>query len=106
MPQTIVQQTYADAINDALKVAMDIDPDVIVYGLGVDDPKRIFGTTADLRELYGGERVFDMPTSENAMTGVAIGASLKGIRPVMVHQRMDFFLLAMDQLINSAAKTR
>jgi len=106
MPQTIVQQTYADAINDALKVAMDIDPGVIVYGLGVDDPKRIFGTTADLRELYGGERVFDMPTSENAMTGVAIGASLKGIRPVMVHQRMDFFLLAMDQLINGAAKWR
>jgi pyruvate dehydrogenase E1 component beta subunit len=48
--------------------------------------------------------VFDMPTSENAMTGIAIGAALNGIRPVMVHQRLDFFLLAMDQLVNNAAK--
>jgi pyruvate dehydrogenase E1 component beta subunit len=48
--------------------------------------------------------VFDMPTSENAMTGVAIGASLNGIKSVMTHQRIDFFLLAMDQLVNSAAK--
>jgi len=45
-----------------------------------------------------------MPTSENAMTGVAIGAALNGLIPVMVHQRMDFFLLAMDQIINNAAK--
>jgi pyruvate dehydrogenase E1 component beta subunit len=45
-----------------------------------------------------------MPTSENAMTGVAVGAAMLGIRPVMVHQRLDFFLLAMDQLVNSAAK--
>ena len=54
--------------------------------------------------MYGFERVFDTPTSENAMTGVGIGAALNGIRPVMVHQRLDFFLLAMDQLVNSAAK--
>ena len=44
-----------------------------------------------LKEKFGNDRVFDMPTSENAMTGVAIGASLNGIRPVMVHQRIDFF---------------
>jgi len=46
-----------------------------------------------------------MPASENAMTGVAIGASLNGIRPVMTHQWVDFFLLAMDQLVNNAAKS-
>ena len=96
--------TFAKAINEALKIAMEIDPNVICYGLGVDDPKRIFGTTAELQEQFGKERFFDMPTSENAMTGVAVGASLNGIRPIMIHQRLDFFLLAMDQLVNSAAK--
>lgn len=95
---------FAQAINDALIQAMEIDNSVICYGLGVDDPKRIFGTTNNLKERFGDHRVFDMPLSENAMTGVAIGASLNGVRPVMVHQRLDFFLLAMDQLVNGAAK--
>lgn len=96
--------TFAKAINEALLQAMNMDDSVICYGLGVDDPKRIFGTTVGLKERFGGDRVFDMPASENAMTGVAIGASLNGIRPVMTHQRLDFFLLAMDQLVNNAAK--
>jgi pyruvate dehydrogenase E1 component beta subunit len=96
--------TFAKAINEALFHAMEIDKSVICYGLGVDDPKGVFGTTLGLQEKYGEERVFDMPVSENAMTGVAIGASLNGIRPVMAHQRLDFFLLAMDQLVNNAAK--
>ena len=96
--------TYAQAINEAMSQAMEMDASVICYGLGVDDPKGVFGTTLGLKEKFGSERVFDMPTSENAMTGVAIGASLNGIRPVMTHQRLDFFLLAMDQLVNNAAK--
>lgn len=95
--------TFGEAIREALDQAMEADENVIVYGLGVDDPKAIFGTTAGLRKKYGSERVFDMPTSENAMTGVGIGAALAGIRPVMVHQRLDFFFLAMDQVVNSAA---
>lgn len=96
--------SFAQAINEGLHQAMALDENVIAYGLGIDDPKTIFGTTAGLKDQFGPERVFDMPTSENAMTGVAIGASLNGIRPVMVHQRIDFFLLAMDQLVNNAAK--
>ena len=96
--------TFAEAVNDALKVAMHHDQKVLLYGLGVDDPKRIFGTTNELVETFGNDRVFDMPTSENAMTGVAIGAALQGYKSVMVHQRLDFFLLAMDQLVNNAAK--
>jgi pyruvate/2-oxoglutarate/acetoin dehydrogenase E1 component len=48
--------------------------------------------------------VFDMPTSENVMTGIAIGAALNNLRPVMTHQRLDFALLSMDQLVNSAEK--
>lgn len=95
---------FTKAINEALTIAMGLDEKVLAYGLGVDDPKHIFDTTKGLQEEFGKERVFDMPTSENAMTGVAIGAALTGYRSVMVHQRLDFFLLAMDQLVNSAAK--
>ena len=100
-PRTL---TFVQAVNEALHTAMAHDPAVICFGLGVDDPKAIFGTTTGLKDRFGSERVWDMPTSENAMTGIAIGAALQGIRPVMVHQRLDFFLLAMDQLVNNAAK--
>jgi acetoin:2,6-dichlorophenolindophenol oxidoreductase subunit beta len=96
--------TFAQAVNQAMHEAMAHDPNVICFGLGVDDPKAVFGTTRGLKERFGGERVFDMPTAENAMTGVGIGASLNGFRPVMVHQRFDFFLLATEQLLNNAAK--
>ena len=96
--------TYAQAINEALSIAMKESDEVITYGLGVPDPKGVFSTTLGLQEKFGPERVFDTPTSENAMTGIGIGAAINGFRPVMVHQRVDFFLLAMDQLINNAAK--
>ena len=98
--------TFANAINEALTEAMTLDPDVICYGLGVPDPKGVFGTTMGLQEKFGDDRVFDMPTSENAMTGIGIGASLYGLRPVITHQRLDFALLSMDQLVNNAAKWR
>ena len=95
---------FTQAINEALFMAMKKDKKVICYGLGIDDPKRIFETTNNLKEIFGKDRVFDMPTSENAMTGVGIGLGLNGYKSVMVHQRLDFFLLAMDQLVNGAAK--
>jgi pyruvate dehydrogenase E1 component beta subunit len=97
-------KTFAQAINDALQVAMQADRRVLCFGLGVDDPKGVFGTTLGLKERFGGDRVFDMPTAENAMTGIAIGAAIKGMRPVMTHQRLDFALLSLDQLVNNAAK--
>jgi pyruvate dehydrogenase E1 component beta subunit len=96
--------TYAQAIREGLDNAMDRDSSVIVIGEGVPDPKAIFNTTAGLREKYGAQRVFDMPLSENGVTGICIGAALSGMRPVMIHQRIDFALLAMDQLVNNAAK--
>lgn len=96
--------TFAAAINQAIATAMERDPKVICYGLGVDDPKGVFGTTSGLQERFGSERVFDMPTSENAMTGVGVGAALYGLRPLMTHQRLDFALLSLDQIINNAAK--
>jgi pyruvate/2-oxoglutarate/acetoin dehydrogenase E1 component len=98
--------TFADAVNKALTEAMTLDRSVICYGLGVSDPKGVFGTTIGLQEKFGPDRVFDMPTSENAMTGIGIGAALYGLRPVMTHQRLDFALLTMDQLVNNAAKWR
>jgi pyruvate/2-oxoglutarate/acetoin dehydrogenase E1 component len=98
--------TYAQAIRDGLSVGLAQDPSVLVYGLGVPDPKGVFGTTLDLHKNYGPSRVFDMPTSENAMTGIAIGAALGGLRPVLTHQRLDFALLSLDQIINNAAKWR
>lgn len=101
-----MRATFAQAVNMALHQAMELDPLVVCYGLGVPDPKAVFGTTAGLAERFGPERVFDMPASENAMTGVALGAALAGLRPVMSHQRLDFFLLALDQLVNGAAKWR
>ena len=96
--------TFAQAINEATHQSMREDSSVICFGLGVTDPGGIFGTTLGLEKAFGSERVFDMPTSENAMTGVAVGAAIAGLKPLMTHQRLDFFLLAMDQLVNSAAK--
>src|SRR3990167_7185148 len=98
------QITFTAAINEALHIAMQENNKVLCYGLGSDDPKTIFGTTQNLQDRFGVHRVFDIPTSENAMTGVAVGLALGGYRSVMTHQRLDFFLLAMDQLVNSAAK--
>ncbi len=96
--------TYAQALCEGLDQAMASDSRVIVIGEGVPDPKAIFGTTAELRDKYGSNRVFDMPLSENGLTGICTGAALNGMRPVMVHQRIDFALLALDQLVNNAAK--
>lgn len=95
---------FAQAINEALDLCLAHDPTVYVMGLGVPDPKGVFGTTIGLREKHGDERVMDMPTSEGGMTGVAIGAALAGARPVMTHQRVDFALLAVEQIVNQAAK--
>src|SRR5262245_66266691 len=80
------------------------DPSVYVIGLGVPDPKGIFGTTQGLLEKYGKDRVLGMPTSENGMTGIALGSAVVGMRPVMTHQRVDFAVLALEQIVNQAAK--
>src|SRR5262249_7870313 len=82
------------------------DPAVVVFGLDVDDPKAIQGTTRGLLEKYGPERVFGTPLSEDAMTGAAVGMALAGLRPIHVPIRMDFLLLAMNPLGHVAAKTR
>lgn len=94
---------FFQAINEATDLCMAKDSAVYIMGLGVPDPKGIFGTTLGLQEKYGPDRVMDMPVSENGMTGVAIGSALAGMRPIMTHQRVDFALLAMEQVANQAA---
>ena len=91
------QLTFVEAIRESLDQAMEKDSRVIVIGEGVPDPKAIFNTTTGLRKKYGERRVFDMPLSENGLTGACIGAALSGIRPVMIHQRIDFALLAISR---------
>ncbi|MCQ8119237.1 alpha-ketoacid dehydrogenase subunit beta [Methylomonas rosea] len=100
----VVMMSYGEAIRAALDDALAKFPEMLLIGEGVPDPKTIFGTTQGLREKYGAERVLDMPLAENGMTGICIGAALAGMRPVLVHQRIDFALLSVDQLVNNAAK--
>jgi pyruvate dehydrogenase E1 component beta subunit len=96
--------SYAEAVNEALSQALTLDPRVFVMGQGVDDPSGMFGATRDLHLKFGSDRVFDTPLAETALSGVAVGAALGGMRPVYFHNRPDFLLLAMDQLVNHAAK--
>jgi len=98
--------SHIDAIREATDQEMARDPAVLIFGLDVDDPKAIQGTTRGLLDKYGPERVFGTPLSEDAMTGAAIGMALAGMRPIHVHIRMDFLMLAMNQLVNVAAKSR
>ncbi len=94
----------AEAIREATVAAMERDERVFVMGEGATDPKGIFGTTSGLRERFGAHRVLEMPIAENGWTGMAIGAALCGQRPILIHQRVEFSLLAMEQLVNNAAK--
>ena len=77
---------------------------VFVLGQGVDDPTAMFGTTKGLQERFGRSRVFDTPLSEEGMMGVSTGAAMNGMRPVFMHNRPDFVLLAFNQLVTHAAK--
>jgi pyruvate dehydrogenase E1 component beta subunit len=95
--------SFVEALREATDQLLGQDGSVYLIGEGVPDPKCIFGTTAKLKDKHP-FRVFDMPISENGLTGVVIGSALNGMRPIMVHQRMDFTLYAMDQIINNAAK--
>src|SRR5258708_5297087 len=97
-------QKFHEALLDATDICVARDPNVYLMGLGVPDPKGIFGTTLGLQQKYGPKRVLDMPVSENGMTGVALGSALVGMRPILTHQRLDFALLAMEQMVNQAAK--
>ncbi len=105
MPKKSKKISVAESIREGLIMSMKRDKNVVLIGLGVDDPKGIFGTTKKIDKIFSKkQRVFDFPTAENTMTGIAIGSSLSGIKPVIVHQRVEFALLSLEQIINQAAK--
>ncbi len=93
--------TYCDALREGIDQALAHDPRVFAIGLDADDRFGVFGS---MRDLSHPERVLGTPIAENAMTGVALGAALSGLRPIHVHLRVDFMLVAMDQIVNYVAK--
>jgi pyruvate/2-oxoglutarate/acetoin dehydrogenase E1 component len=95
---------YYEALREAQDVCMAADDDVYLFGLGVPGPTGIFGTTTGLVDKYGAERVVESPAAENALTGVALGTAAMGMRPIVIHMRVDFALLSIEPLINQAAK--
>ncbi|MBF0427784.1 MAG: alpha-ketoacid dehydrogenase subunit beta, partial [Magnetococcales bacterium] len=94
---------YCQALNEALHQEMAKNPDIFVFGIGVPDHKSVFGSTRGLLETFGPDRCFDTPLCEDSMTGFALGAALGGMRPVHIHIRVDFLLLAMNQIVNMIA---
>lgn len=96
--------TYREALRQSMHLALEENPQAIIIGQGVTDPTRIFGTTANLVETFGQNRVIDTAISEEGITGIAIGAALNGLYPIQTHIRVDFMVLAMNQIINLAAK--
>ena len=96
--------SYREALYRTMHNALAVHPHTMIFGQGVDDPKGTFGTTLGLAEKFGADRVFDTPLAEEAITGIALGASLNGIYPINTHIRSDFALLAMNQIVNLAAK--
>lgn len=96
--------TYAGAIREAQEQLLESDPSVYLLGLAAPSATGIFGTTQGLVDRFGPDRVLDLPAAENGMTGVALGSAIMGMRPVMIHQRVDFAVLSMEPIVNQAAK--
>lgn len=94
---------YGLAINEAMHQMMEADSSVFLIGQGVKSPWYVGNTTQGLLERFGEDRVIDTPVSENGITGAAVGAAIAGMKPVVVHPRIDFMMYAMDPIINEAA---
>lgn len=97
-------RTYVEALLEAQKQLLESDSRVMLIGEGIDDPGGVFGSTKGLAHDFGQDRVMDTPLAENGMTGVAIGAAMAGMRPILIHMRTDFLPMSMDQIVNHAAK--
>lgn len=101
MPKSM--KTFSESINDCFLDIFKSNKNVIMMGLGINDPKKIFNTTNKVCKEFP-KRVFDVPISENSISGIAIGCALNNLKPILTHQRLDFSLLSLDQIINQAAK--
>jgi acetoin:2,6-dichlorophenolindophenol oxidoreductase subunit beta len=104
--QEVRELAFPEAINLAMLREMENDPAVFAFGVDVQDHKRTFGSGKGMVEHFGPRRYFGSPLSEAGVTGVAIGAALCGLRPIHIHARADFMLLAMNQLVNMASNKR
>lgn len=102
----MVEMTYSEAIRDAMDIALRTDERVILMGEDIGVYGGAFQVTGDLVHKYGEERVIDTPISELGGAGIAIGAALTGLRPIYEFQFSDFATLAMEQIVNQAAKLR
>lgn len=96
-------KSYAQAILEASRQLLASDPRVFMFGQGLWSPWYVGTTMTDLDKEFGKDRVLDSPVSENATTAAGVGAALAGMRPIIIHPRMDFMILAMDPIINQAA---
>ena len=96
--------SYREALRHVMGEALRRDPNAFIIGQGVSDYKGTFGSTLGLVDEFGPERVIDTPLAEEGTTGIAIGAALNGLYPIQTHIRADFALLAMNQIVNLAAK--
>ena len=96
--------TFSQSILETLTQLMKKDKNIFLIGMGINDPKGTFGTTINLNKIFGGRRVIESPTSENAVAGICLGAATYGMKPIISHQRVEFSLLSMEQIINQAAK--
>lgn len=95
---------YGTAILAAFEYLLGKYPEVFVIGQGLWSPWYVGNSMTDLDKRFGRQRIIDTPVSEAACTGAAVGAGLAGMRPIVVHPRMDFMLYAMDAIVNQAAK--
>lgn len=95
---------YGTAILSAFEYLLTKYPEVFVIGQGLWSPWYVGNSMTDLDKKYGKQRIIDTPVSESACTGAAVGASLAGMKPIVVHPRLDFMLYAMDAIVNQAAK--
>lgn len=95
---------YGKALLEGFEYLLSNHDDVFVIGQGLWSPWYVGSSMTDLDKKFGKERVIDTPVSELACTGAAVGASLAGYKPIIVHPRIDFMLLALDQIVNQAAK--
>ncbi|TPK94874.1 alpha-ketoacid dehydrogenase subunit beta [Mesorhizobium sp. B2-4-14] len=106
MDAMVRELSYAQAIQEAMAIAMDMDERVFLMGEDIGVYGGAFQVTGDLVDRFGTERVIDTPISELGGAGVAVGAALTGMRPIFEFQFSDFATLAMEQIVNQAAKMR
>src|SRR4051794_17578049 len=98
--------SYQMAFNEAVRQAMEADPDVFAAGEDIGAFGGVFGTYGGLQATFGADRVVDTPISEQAIVGLGIGAAVTGLRPIVDLMFMDFICVAMDQIVNQAAKLK